>query len=281
MEIRAITPNDFALVAKFLQKEMNPAIPEVRWLQLFHYDWVTPPNWGFAAFTENQIQGFLGCVFGPPPAGSNKLTCNLSNWCVAKSARGTGLGGALFDQYLQENRWHQTLLTAASYLVSTYQGFGFVPYETHRYVFSPKSFPSRVNVWENEEIPLSSLSTVDQKIYLDHQNHRCRFLYCEKNGENCFLVFKDILRKNGTGFFSELLYTNNAEFFLKHPEVLSTLAIRNADSVVAVDRRYFAEAPPEGKVEELYSPRLAKSTESPLPSLHAIYSEVVLMDLKM
>ncbi len=281
MEIRAITPAEFAQVASFLHKEMDSTVPETRWLQLFNYSWITPPHWGYGAFSQDQLHGFLGCVFGPPPVGSSRLVCNLSTWCVAKSARGSGVGGALFDQYINENRWHQTMLTAASYLVKTYMGFGYVPYETHRYVFSPKSFNSRVKVWTDQEIPLAGLSDADRKIYLDHQDHRCRFLLCEKNGESCFFVYKDIPRKNGTGFFSELLYASNMEFCQKFPEVLSSHAIRNADSVVAVDRRYFLTPPQEGKIEELYSPRMAKSPELPFPQFHGIYSEVVLMDLKM
>lgn len=281
MKIRSVQKTDAMAVADFLHKEMDSAYPVEKWMNLFDYHWTQPPHHGYLAEDNGQILGFLGCVFSPAQETIAKPICNLSSWCVAKSMRGSGVGASLFTGFLNENQWHQTMLTAASYLVPIYQNFGYQPYETHRYVFQPQRSPGQVKGWLDTQIPTESLDPSVQKIYLDHKIHRCRSLYLEEKNEHCFLLFKDTPRKHGSGTFSELLYCSDFDFLTKHSNAIAHFGIRDSNSILAVDRRYFLEKPFGGKEEPLYSPRLAKTTDPQPPFFHAYYSEVVLLDLKM
>jgi ribosomal protein S18 acetylase RimI-like enzyme len=281
MEIRPVLKSESLAIAQFLQREMDQSVPVERWLRLFQYDWINPPIWGVAAFDGDSIVGFLGCIFSHSALGDPHLNCNLTSWCVARNYRGSGLGRLLFDFFLKEKRWQLNLLTAASYLVETYKSFGFEPYESHRYVFSPLEYSTKIKAYVDSDISLTQLSEADQKIFLDHKAHRCRQVHLELGSEHSFVVLKDIPRKSKLGFFSEVLYVSNPHFLQKNPVILSKLLMKNSDSLVALDKRYLSEKPRQGKEEALYSPRLCSSSLTPRPIFHAIYSEVVLLDLKM
>lgn len=281
MEILPVQKKDILPIANFLHREMDNSYPVEKWKRLFEYQWTIPEHYGFMAVEAQKILGFLGCVLSPIRGDQSPQICNLSSWCVDRTVRGSGVGSSLFSGFLKENRWHQTMLTAASYLVPIYQNFGYRPYETHRYVFSAKGKPNQLNGWTDSQIPVESLLDVDQKIYHDHKDHRCRAIYLEHKNESCFLLLKDIQRKGGVGYFSELLYCNHLEFLSIHAASVGHFAIKDENSVFAADRRYFLERPFGGKEEELYSPRLAKIVGTETPFLHATYSEVVLLDLKM
>jgi len=280
--IRPAGNNDVDAICHLLHTKMDKKISPNRWRKLMQYEWMTDkPDFGRVVDYGGEILGYLGMVYADRQINQKIMTsASLSGWYLDKSMRGYGLGKALMVDVITDQSVIYTMITVSSKVVKLVEDLGYKTLDEHRYVWRKNSNSKQLTLLTCPEEILARVPAKEKKILLDHASLPVMPVLIEDHQGQSLFYFS--IKKKAAGvLYYDVLYTNNRTFLSSHGQQLANVLLTQQPSVLAADCR-FVDGPAIGaQREQLSVPRYYKATSIAAKDVDYLYSELLLLDLKL
>jgi hypothetical protein len=273
-QLRPIEKQDFAIAAQLIGSGMNSDIPTADLQKIF-----SPPWWnsrgdsGFCATSKGQIIG-LGPVI--PSLWNGKLRLNLSSWYLDPAWRGRGLGTLLLQRLL-DRKVALYGISASNKMGQFLRKHGFTVLDETRWTYEVQNTPS-IPASRGNNIDQKLLSTFDQRIFKDHLQVPIQQIFDQDTGT--YIVAGAFPRKIAGTYF-HIHYTNHYELLSQHPEKFSDILGAKPGDVWVVDSRFITKPIAGGMRTPLKVPRFAVLADLQATEFNSLYTEAVLLPLKI
>ena len=202
---------------------------------------------------------------------------NLTSWYVLKSHRGMGLGETLMHTAMRDPQVTSTNLTSAKAALPLVDRIGFKVLDAARFVWRQSG---------HANLPLTldplrdaALGSVDAQVLRDHADLNLKPVTIETADGPCTLVLS-VKQKVDEYVTHEIVYVGQPNLLARHGSVIADTLLPDEGAVLSIDSRLAAGAKPDSE-EEIEVPRFYKG-DSLLPAeIDHMYSEIVLMDMKL
>lgn len=239
------------------------------------------PNDSFAMTVRDQgrLVGVLGLVTAHRETALGRMTtANMTSWYVDKSYRGQGVGGRMLDLVTADPQITITNFSSARAAVPVVERAGFVPLDTERCVWRPSGGPTlpvhRVGP------KTKGLSPRDARVIADHAGLNLKPVLVETPDGPCTLILS-VKQKHDEYVTHEVMYPGNRLLFAAHAREIADSLLPSGGAVLSVDRRFvLPSAKPDG-IEAIPVPRFYTPGRAPPEEIDHMYSEIVLLDMKM
>jgi GNAT superfamily N-acetyltransferase len=270
-------------ICDFLHVNMNSKFTRERWRNILDYDWRPgDADCGRIVVDGERIVGFLGLIYADRDIdGRMERFCNASSWYLLRSYRGQGLGEWLLRDAVADTDITYTNLTPTAVSALIFKKQGFQVLDAEHYLLRRRVEPNSAAA---QLIDLASASDEDlgtgQRIWRDHSSFNLRHILARINNRSCYLVLS-VKKKGDNLAYHDLMYASDLAFVAKHGQDLADHLLPANDAVLAIDRRFLPETPPTAWVERIPFPRLYRSLRLEPKQIDHLYSEIVLLDLKL
>ncbi|UWR26818.1 GNAT family N-acetyltransferase [Sulfitobacter sp. S223] len=202
---------------------------------------------------------------------------NLTSWYVLKTHRGMGLGERLMHTAMADPEVTSTNLTSAKAALPLVDRIGF------------KILDAQRNIWRHSGgTPLShtldplndaSLSPVDAQVLADHAALNLKPAVVETQDGPLTLVLS-VKQKSDEYVTHEVLYVGQPDLLARHARAVADTLLPAEAAVFSVDSRLIADPHPDA-IETIEVPRFYKGSTMLPSEIDHMYSEIVLMDMKL
>ncbi|CCQ74926.1 GNAT family N-acetyltransferase [Magnetospira sp. QH-2] len=285
IRLRPAHKKDAPAVARLLHTHMNRKIPETRWLRLFDPPWSRPVealDHGCLAEVDGEVVGFIGRIYAERRIrGQRELTASLSSWYLRKEFRQGSLGLDLY-QTLLDDRGAATysVVSIARRTLPLYDRWGFGLLDSHRRVWNRTEAPIKVEIL-TDPISFESRLTTDQaQILQDHCAFDLLPVWVEGDAGSGLFIFV-AKRKDGHRLHLDLLYGDNGALLAEAAPALARTLLPEDSALLAADERFLRGCDGTATREQIPVPRRFLSDHLQPPDLDFLYSEIVLLDLKL
>ena len=280
VQVTFATPAQRAEVEAF----MHAAFPRAKWgaegwARLLANRWGgAQGEFAVTAWDGDTLVGVMGMndSIRHTPRGPQRYR-NLTSWYVLKSHRGMGLGETLMHTAMDDPQVTSTNLTSAKAALPLVDRIGFKVLDAERFVWrqgGQTALPFTLD-------PLSDadLGAVDAQVLRDHADLNLKPVTVETSDGPCTLVLS-VKQKVDTYVTHEVVYVGQPDLLARHGSAIADTLLLDDRAVFSVDSRLAAGATPDS-VEAIEVPRFYKG-DSLLPAeIDHMYSEIVLMDMKL
>lgn len=263
---------------------MHAAFPRAKWgAEGWHR--LLANRWGgsqgeyaVVAMDGGAIVGVMGMndSLRHTPRGQQRYR-NLTSWYVLKSHRGMGLGETLMHTAMADPKVTSTNLTSAKAALPLVNRIGFKVLDAQRFVWW-QSGTARLS-HTLDPLGEASLTPVDACVLGDHADLNLKPVTVETADGPCTLVLS-VKQKVDEYVTHEVVYVGQPNLLARHGRAVADTLLPEERAVFSVDSRLITGAAPDA-VEPIEVPRFYKG-DSLLPvEIDHMYSEIVLMDMKL
>ncbi len=280
--VRPAEADDIDGVCDLLYHNMSAKIGKDRWRNLLEYPWrPADADRGCVAVDGERIVGFLGLVYADRPiGGETHRFCNICAWYLLKEYRGRGIGRRIQLDSVADPHVTYTILTATQATGRAFGGSGFQVLDQERYIV--RRARGRYRDLELIE-DLSAIETLlepsERQILRDHRAYNVRHLLFRTDGEACYLIIQ-VKRKGDDIDYYEVMHASDRSFLGRHANAIANALLDSDRAIFAFDRRFVAGSAPFG-TEAMRLPRWFRTGEVNPGEIDHLYSEIVLLDLKL
>ena len=286
-QVRPALQSDADAVAVFLNRHMNAKIPVERWRRLFYLPWSTPADasdYGRVAISRGEVVGFAGRIFSERIIdGRPELIGNLNSWYMRKDHR-KGRVGLKVHYELLENRGRATLMTfsIAERTKAIYDRWGFAMLDRYRWLWhrNPAAPADTIEVVTDRAAIEREVDANQQQMLHDHRDADVWPALIRSSAGDCLAVLTS-KRKQHDVLFLDVLHLSRPDIFESSAMQVANLLLEDDQSVVAVDSRFLSETPPGAERVTIPVPRRYISDTLEPRSIDHLYSELVLLNLKL
>jgi len=287
VQIRPALQSDADSVAVFLNRHMDARIPVERWRRLFHFPWTMPAggaDYGRVALSGGEVVGFISRIYSERTIeGRRELVANISSWYLRKDHRKGSLGLRIYRELLEDRGLATyTVLSIARRTYSLYDRWGFGMLDEYRWLWHRDTSPPMGTVevlTDRREIELA-VDTEHKRLLHDHRDADLWPALIRTADGDCLMVVT-AKRKGDDVLFLDVLHLSRPGLFEKNVMQIANQLLRDDTSVLAVDSRFLSAAPPGGERVPIRVPRRYLSDRISPQALDLMYSEVVLLNLKL
>jgi GNAT superfamily N-acetyltransferase len=279
--VRAAEESDIAAVCDLLHANMSSKISRERWRNLLDYPWRPPdaPR-GCVAIDGERVVGFLGLVYADRTLdGAVHRTCNICAWYLLRDYRGMGLGRRIRDASVADGGITYTILTATEATGRAFRAAGFHVLDGERSIVRRRSGGTEIEALDDQNAIAARLDGRERRILEEHRGYNVRhFLF--RSGESASYVVLQVKRKGDDIDYHELLYSGDGGFLATHAQAIANTLLPSDRAVLAFDLRFV----PDGsrfEREAMRLPRWYRSAAVRREAVDHLYSEIVLLDLKL
>lgn len=202
---------------------------------------------------------------------------NLTSWYVLKSHRGIGLGEQLMQCAMADPAVTSTNLTSAKAALPLVDRIGFKILDAQRLVWrqsGAKALPFTLD-------PLSdaALGAVDKKVLSDHADLNLKPVVVETPDGPLTLVLS-VKQKVDAYVTHEVLYVGQPDLLARHAQAVTETLLPEQAAILSVDSRLILGIA-HGTTEAIEVPRFYRGTSMMPAEIDHMYSEIVLMDMKL
>lgn len=280
VSVRFATPAQRAEVEAF----MHAAFPRAKW-GAEGWTRLLANRWGGAqgefavvAMDGDMIVGVMGMndSIRHTPRGPQRYR-NLTSWYVLKSHRGMGLGETLMHTAMADPQVTSTNLTSAKAALPLVDRIGFKVLDAERLVWRQ----SGGTVLSMSLDPLSDakLNSVDDQVLRDHADLNLKSVTVETPDGPCTLVLS-VKQKVDEYVTHEIVYIGQPALLARHGRAIVDTLLPDDGAVFSIDSRLVQGAQPD-TVEPIEVPRFYKGTSMLPAEIDHMYSEIVLMGMKL
>ena len=280
VSVRFATPAQRAEVEAF----MHAAFPRAKW-GAEGWTRLLANRWGGAqgefavvAMDGDMIVGVMGMndSIRHTPRGPQRYR-NLTSWYVLKSHRGMGLGETLMHTAMADPQVTSTNLTSAKAALPLVDRIGFKVLDAERLVWRQ----SGGTVLSMSLDPLSDakLDSVDDQVLRDHADLNLKSVTVETPDGPCTLVLS-VKQKVDEYVTHEIVYVGQPALLARHGRAIVDTLLPDDGAVFSIDSRLVQGAQPD-TVEPIEVPRFYKGTSMLPAEIDHMYSEIVLMGMKL
>ena len=280
VSVRFATPAQRAEVEAF----MHAAFPRAKW-GAEGWTRLLANRWGGAqgefavvAMDGDMIVGVMGMndSIRHTPRGPQRYR-NLTSWYVLKSHRGMGLGETLMHTAMADPQVTSTNLTSAKAALPLVDRIGFKVLDAERLVWRQ----SGGTVLSMSLDPLSDakLDSVDDQVLRDHADLNLKSVTVETPDGPCTLALS-VKQKVDEYVTHEIVYIGQPALLARHGRAIVDTLLPDDGAVFSIDSRLVQGAQPD-TVEPIEVPRFYKGTSMLPAEIDHMYSEIVLMGMKL
>lgn len=279
VEIRDARPDERADVAAFMLR----AFPKAKWgIEGWHL--LLSGRWSGAkdrfaviAIADDQIVGAIGLISSTRITDRGPLPfVNLTSWYVLRPYRGVA-GKRLMQAAIAPPGTTFTNITSARAAIPLVRRLGFDVLDDTRMIWH-----SRDNTPLNHTLnPLSDalLNTVDRQVLKDHADLNLKPVTLETPDGPCTLVLS-VKQKVDEYVTHEVVYVGQPALLSRHACAIADTLLPVERAIFSVDNRLISGATPDA-VESIDVPRFYQGGDLLPSEVDHMYSEVVLMDMKL
>ncbi len=284
MEIRLALPPDRDAVCDLLHERMDKRIPLTRWRGITDGRWAPDiPEFGVVAVEDGRIVGFLGVVYAQRQIGGvERRSGNLTSWYIEKPYRGSGLGLEMLRAALGRGDVTYTTFSSNPPALRLMEKAGLRLLDDRRLIWlpRPRQPTAGVEVLSGAKV-LGRLSQDSRRIIADHQGFDLRsHVIAGPDATGC-LVILHVKRKGPDIAYHEVLHVDDPAVLGRHVGNLADAILPAGDSLLSVDSRFLVEGPVPDRSEVIGVPRFYRPAGLAVSQVDFLYSEVVLLDLKL
>ncbi|WP_299413095.1 GNAT family N-acetyltransferase [uncultured Sulfitobacter sp.] len=263
---------------------MHAAFPRAKWgadgwTRLLANRWGGPQGeFAVTARDGDTLVGVMGMndSLRHTPRGLRRYR-NLTSWYVLKTHRGMGLGEALMHKAMADPEVTSTNLTSARAALPLVDRIGFKVLDAQRRVWRS----TEGNVLPHSFDPLAEavMNPADTQVLRDHADLNLRPVVIETPDGPLTLVLS-VKQKRDEYVTHEVLYVGQPDLLARYAQAVADTLLPYQAAVLSVDSRLIKDAQ-NGVVEDIEVPRFYKGTSMYPSEIDHMYSEIVLMDMKL
>ena len=279
--VRPAEADDIGAVCELLHDNMSAKIGKDRWRRLLDYPWrPADADRGRVAVDGNRVVGFLGLVYADRPlSGRTRRFCNICAWYLLKEYRGRGIGRRIQLDSVAGPRVTYTILTATEATGRAFGASGFQVLDSERLIVRRQSGGGEIEALHDPAVIAPLLDARERRILEDHRPYNLRhFLF--RCGEDASYAILQVKRKGADIDYHELLYVGDGAFLAAHAQAIANTLLSSDRAVLAFDRRFVPESATFER-EAMRLPRWFRSSDVSQGAIDHLYSEIVLLDLKL
>jgi hypothetical protein len=207
IELAPIEAADVAAVAQFLHAHMNSRVPAAAWRAGMTVPWTADaPNYGFMLTAAGTTVGAYLAFYSERMIGDRpERFCNLGAWCVLPDYRLHSI--RLLKALLDQDGYHFTDLSPSGSVIKLNTRLKFRSLDTATALMPNLPLPwlprpgGRVKITSDPARIAGRLTGSQLALYLDHVDAAAaRHLVLSRGGEDCYVIFRKVRRKNVPGF---------------------------------------------------------------------------------
>lgn len=280
--IRKAVSADFEQVYPLLHGFGDSPIAKEHWRKIFVPPWNTREDFcGYVLLRDDEVKGYLGLIFSERILGDKaEKFCNMTSWIVAEDSRSQSLKMLL--EVLKLKDYTLTNFTASPTVATILSKLGFTEFAVHQRVLLPLprlAFTRRGLRCEFDAAAIKSkLSGENLRIFNDHEELDCRHLLLRSDRGDCYVVLKNIVRKQLT--WAKVHHLSNRQVFQECMErLIARVCFRLRVCGVMVDERYVEGCRFRASVSYPHQRRAYFKSKSVTDQnlIDTLYSEVVIL----
>jgi len=280
MDIRFAKREERAQVEDF----MHDAFPRAKWGR-DGWTRLLANRWGgergeFAvtASDSSKLVGVMGMNDSTrhTPRGPQRYR-NLTSWYVRKSHRGMGMGETLMHTAMADPEVTSTNLTSAKAALPLVDRIGFKVLDAQRFVWRRGEGEKLQHSFD----PLNeaALNEVDTQVLRDHADLDLSYVTVETPDGPCTLALS-VKQKVDEYVTHEVVYVGQPDLLAQHGQGIADSVLPDTPAVLSVDSR-LAPHGRGGEMQQIEVPRFYKGTSLLPAEIDHMYSEIVLMGMKL
>lgn len=283
LTVRWAEPGERDAVQRYLFEQMGK-IPFERWRNILDCRWVPEDDrYGAVVMEGDRLRGFLGIVFADRPlAGAKQRTGNITSWFLDKELRRGGLGQEMLGLVtsLPDVTYSATSPNVRS--GSLLAKIGWQRLDDRRFLWyrtsaAPATEVRRIVSPEDA----GELDAAGRRILSDHAGlNIISYAVRDASGAAC-LVITYVKRKGEDVLHHEILHVSDRPLFTGLVREFANAVLPPGKAVLSLDSRFVTDAAKPDDVLLLDIPRYCRPCGVEPHHIDFLYSEVVLLDLKI
>jgi RimJ/RimL family protein N-acetyltransferase len=270
-------------IQRYLSDNMGK-VPFERWGNILDCRWIPEDDrYGAVVMDDGELCGFLGIVFADRPiAGTTHRTGNITSWHLEKDRRRSGLG--------QEMLALVTSLPGVTYVATSpnprsgglLAKVGWEILEERRFAWRRTDKTPEVEVRRlASPQDAGELDAGSRQVLADHAGLNLdAYVLRGSDGEACLAV-NYVKLKGAEVAHHEILHVSDRPVFTRLVRGFADAILPPANAVLSLDSRFVTEAARPDEIMPLDIPRYYKPCGIEPHHIDFLYSEVVLLDLKI
>ena len=282
VQIAYAPPEDREEIAQF----MCAAFPKAKWdidgwRRLLDGRWGGDAPYAVAARDAGVLVGVLGLVSAVRMTDAGpRRTMNMTSWYVLKSHRGMGLGGQMLSLITADPSVTVTNYSSAKGAVPVVERAGLKPLDTHRHIWRTRGIAGGLSVIDDPLAQDAEISVKDRRILADHAGLNLHPRFVQTPDGPCLILLM-IKQKHDAYVTYETMYLSDPKTFARYARAIADSILPRQNAVLSVDSRFVANEVTADAIEPFAVPRFyTKGAMAPVDVDH-LYSEIVLLDMKM
>lgn len=282
IDIAFAPPSERADVARF----MLEAFPRAKWgpegwQRLLDGRWAGPDgHFAITARDGGALVGVLGlvCATRQTPDGPRR-TANMTSWYVLKSHRGLGLGSRMLDLLTSQPDLTVTDVSSSKGAVPVVERAGLQVLDDTRLIWHARPAVTPLTV-DTSPLADPALPDRDRQVITDHAGLNLETVRVQTPVGPCTLVLS-IKQKHDDYVTYEVMYLGQPDLFASHARAIADALLPPSRAILSVDRRLVPDGTVAEATERFAVPRYFTPGRMDPHYLDHMYSEIVLLDIKL
>ena len=281
--IRWARPEERQVIQRYLFENMGK-IPYERWANILDCRWI-PENdrYGVVVVGTGRPLGFLGIVFADREVGGRPhRTGNITSWYLEKDMRRGGIGQEMLALITEDPKVTYTATSPNIRSGSLLAKVGWETLDDRRLVWHRSTEPvsTVVRMATAEEVE-SRLGSQAAKTVRDHDGLNVQPYLIETPDGGACLVMIYVKMKGDDIAHYEILHVSDRALFTAHAADFANVILPPRKAVLSLDSRFTDGSAAPDEALQLDIPRYWKPAGLEPHDIDFLYSEVVLLDLKI
>lgn len=284
IDITYAKPEEREEIAQFMQQ----VFPRAKWSMdgwraILDGRWGRPDDPYAVTVRDNgKLVGVLGLITAQRPTDHGlRVTANMTSWYLLKPYRGTGIGRRMIDLATARADTTVTDFTSSPGAVHAVKSAGLVELDTTRLIWHPRAVTAPpLPVHRDPLARAETLGAKDLRVLRDHEGLDLTPLIVETPDGPCVTILS-IKQKHDDYVTYEVIYLGNRTLFARHVRAIADSLLPQDRAILSVDRRLLPADVTPDMTEEFAVPRFYTPNRMPPEDIDHLYSEVVLLGMKL
>ena len=283
LTVRWAQPGERGRIQRYLFDNMGK-IPFERWGNILDCRWIPEDDrYGAVVMDGDDLCGFLGIVFADRPlAGATHRTGNITSWYLEKDRRRGGLGHEMLALV--------TSLPGVTYVATSpnprsgglLAKVGWNVLEERRFVWHRTDAAPQAELRRlGSPREAGELDAGSRRVLADHAGLNFTAYVLRNENRQVCLVITYVKHKGADVAHHEVLHVSDRLVFTALVRDFANAVLAPANAVLSLDSRFVTEAAEPDAIVRLDIPRYYQPCGTEPHQIDFLYSEVVLLDLKI
>lgn len=283
LDIAHAPPEDRDEIAGFMENAFPRAKwPRSGWEAILSGRWNSHgDSYAISVRDKGKLIGVLGLVSATRPSESGRAkTVNMTSWYVDKTYRGQGVGSRMLDLVTADPDITVTNFSSAKGAVPVVERAGFSVLDAARCVWRPRARRVPLPLYDAPLELGQSLNDRDRRVILDHAGLDLKTCTVKTPDGFCTMILS-VKQKHDAYVTYETMYLGDRALFAQYAREIADSVLPPSAAVLSVDQRFVAGGTQADEIQQFAVPRYYTAGRMAGADVDHLYSEIVLLGLKM